>query len=90
MGVPTITLAGQAFFERLSFSTLSNAGLADLAGTDHEGYVSAALRLAADGARRRDLRRTLRQRIGKSPLGNNAAWVSEFQSRLCTITSISS
>ncbi len=90
MGVPTITLAGQAFFERLSFSTLSNAGLADLASTDHEGYVSAALRLAADGARRRDLWRTLRQRIGKSPLGNNAAWVSEFQSRLCTITSISS
>ncbi|MEJ0069233.1 MAG: tetratricopeptide repeat protein [Pseudomonadota bacterium] len=30
MGVPTVTLVGPAFFERLSYSNLSNAGLGDL------------------------------------------------------------
>lgn len=79
MGVPTVTLAGQAFFERLSFSTLSNAGLADLAAPDAAGYVARAVALAADPARRRALRVSLRQDLRSSTLGDNARWVREFE-----------
>ena len=88
MGVPTVTLAGAAFFERLSFSNLSNSGLADLAASDGPGYVACALRLAGDAPRRRSLRRTLRNQIQQSPLGNNVAWVRDFESQIEALIAI--
>ena len=78
MGVPTVSLVGPAFFERLSLSTLSNAGLQDLAADSADGYVACAAALAADRPRRLKLRRTLRATLASSALGNNANWVAEF------------
>ena len=83
MGVPTVTLAGAAFFERLSHSTLANAGLGDLAAPNAAGYVARALALAADRPRRSELRRTLRSRLRASPLGDGPGWVRDLQSLIC-------
>ncbi len=79
MGVPTVSLVGPAFFERLSYSNLANAGLGDLAVDTHDAYVAAAAGLAADRERRRELRRTLRETIRRSPLGDTRRWVADFE-----------
>jgi protein O-GlcNAc transferase len=79
MGVPTVSLVGPAFFERLSFSNLTNAGLRDLAVDTPEAYVSAAVALAGDVERRRSLRRELREMIRRSPLGDARGWVRDFE-----------
>jgi protein O-GlcNAc transferase len=79
MGVPTVSLVGPAFFERLSFSNLVNAGLSDLAVDTPDAYVDAAVALAADVDRRRALRHGLRETIRRSPLGDTRAWVRDFE-----------
>jgi protein O-GlcNAc transferase len=79
MGVPTVSLVGPAFFERLSFSNLTNAGLGDLAVDSADAYVEAALGLVADVSRRRALRQELRDAIRISPLGDTERWVRDFQ-----------
>jgi predicted O-linked N-acetylglucosamine transferase (SPINDLY family) len=79
MGVPTVSLVGPAFFERLSFSNLVNAGLGDLAVNTPDAYVDVAAALAADADRRRSLRHGLREAIRQSPLGDTRAWVRDFE-----------
>ena len=79
MGVPTVSLVGPAFFERLSFSNLANAGLRDLAVDTPDAYVEAAVALAADVERRRALRLGLRETIRQSPLGDSRGWVRDFE-----------
>jgi predicted O-linked N-acetylglucosamine transferase (SPINDLY family) len=78
MGVPVVGLVGEAFFERLSLSMLSNCGLADLATPDPERYVRIAAELAADRPRRLDLRRGLRERIRSGPLGDTEQFAADF------------
>jgi predicted O-linked N-acetylglucosamine transferase (SPINDLY family)/nucleoside-diphosphate-sugar epimerase len=79
MGVPTVSLVGPAFFERLSFSNLANAGLHDLAADSPVAYVEAAVALAADPRRRRALRQSLRGDIRASALGDTTRWVRDFE-----------
>jgi protein O-GlcNAc transferase len=79
MGVPTVSLVGPAFFERLSFSNLTNAGLGDLAVDTPDAYVDTAVALAADRDRRRALRSGLRETIRTSPMGDTRAWVRDFE-----------
>jgi protein O-GlcNAc transferase len=79
MGVPVITLVGEAFFERLSYSNLCNAGLADLCAFDRGSYIDTAIRLAADKPRRTALRFGLRDQIRAHPLGRTNLFISDFQ-----------
>ena len=79
MGCPTVTLVGEAFFERLSYSNLSNAGLGDLCGFTRKQYVDIAVELANGKGRLRDLRQNLRSRLRTSPLGNAERWVRNFE-----------
>ena len=79
MGVPTVSLVGPAFFERLSFSNLVNAGLRDLAVDTPDAYVDQSVALAADPERRRALRFGLRDTIRRSPLGDACGWVRDFE-----------
>jgi predicted O-linked N-acetylglucosamine transferase (SPINDLY family)/nucleoside-diphosphate-sugar epimerase len=79
MGVPTVSLVGPAFFERLSFSNLVNAGLRDLAADSPAAYVDAAVALVADAPRRRALRTGLRADIRASALGDTTRWVRDFE-----------
>ena len=79
MGVPVVTLVGEAFFERLSYSNLVNAGLADLCAFDRDAYVSKAVALAGDRARLDALRSNLRADLRQQPLGRADLFVADFQ-----------
>ena len=79
MGVPTVTLIGPSFFERLSYSNLTNAGLGDLCARTPEQYVEIAATLAADRPRRASLRHGLRAQIRAHPLGQAQRWVRHFE-----------
>ena len=78
MGVPVVSLIGEAFFERLSYSILANSGLADLATEDPAEYVRIAAALAADRDRRLALRHSLREQIRSGPLGQTQQFASDF------------
>lgn len=78
MGVPVVSLRGPAFYERLSASILTNAGLGDLVTDDVEGFEAAALALAADKPRRAALRAGLRDQIRQSPLGQTRQFAADF------------
>ena len=79
MGVPVVSLIGEAFFERMSYSNLVNAGLGDLAVATPEAYVDKAVELAAATAWRGELRRTLRERLRSMPLGDGRGFARDFQ-----------
>ena len=79
MGVPVVTLVGEAFFERLSYSNLMNAGLAELCAFDVEAYIALAVALASDAPKRRALRTGMRERLRTQPLGRNELFVDDFQ-----------
>ena len=79
MGCPTVTLVGEAFFERLSYSNLNNAGLGDLCAFTNAQYVDIAVKLANDKERLRDMRANLRTRLRTSPLGDPQRWVKNFE-----------
>ncbi len=78
MGVPTVSLVGPGFPERLSYSNLANAGLADLAVFSVADYVAKAVELAADPARRLALRQGLRAQIAAHPLGQPERFTRAF------------
>lgn len=85
MGVPTISLVGPGFPERLSYSNLSNAGLGDLAVASVEAYVAAAVAMAEDRARRRLLRHGLRQMIRARPLGQVDRFARHFYAKVAEV-----
>ncbi|HEY8746699.1 MAG TPA: tetratricopeptide repeat protein [Tepidisphaeraceae bacterium] len=68
MGVPVVNLPGTTAIARGGVSILTNVGLPELIARSEEHYVSIASELAADLPRLNDLRRTLRQRLERSPL----------------------
>lgn len=78
MGVPTVTLVGEALFERLSYSILKNAGLGDLCAATREQFVDIAVALAADSERLQTLRTGLRDQIRASPLGQTEQFARDF------------
>lgn len=78
MGVPTVTLVGEAMFERLSYSILTNAGLGDLCATTQEEFTQIAVKLAADPERRLALRTELRDTLKASPLGQTKQFAADF------------
>ena len=85
MGVPTVSLVGPGFPERLSYSNLTNAGLGDLAVDSVEAYVATAAALAADPARLRHLRRELRAMIRSNPLGQVERFVRHFYAKAAEV-----
>jgi len=78
MGVPVVSLVGEALFERLSYSILGNSGLADLAAADREDFVQVATALALDRDRRAALRQTLRAQMRAGPLGQSEQFARDF------------
>ncbi len=82
MGVPTVTLVGEAFYERLSYSNLNNAGLGELCTFDRDGFIAKAVEVAERTAWRTELRQGMRERLRAHPLGNPELFVSDFQDTL--------
>ena len=68
MGVPVVTWPQDRIASRQTLSFLTELGLTDLAAASEDDYVRIAAALAADPARRAELRQTLRPRMAASPL----------------------
>ncbi len=68
MGVPTLTLPGRTAVGRAGWSQLCNLDLKELAAETPERFVEIAAALAGDLPRLGELRRSLRQRMERSPL----------------------
>ena len=81
MGVPVITLVGPAFYERLSYSNLSNAGLGEWCASDVPSYIAKAVALARDREQRRHWRHNLRQQIRAHPLGQPERFTRNFENK---------
>ena len=71
VGVPAVSLVGEACRSRMGLALLSRVGLADLAATSPDGFVEAAVALASDPPRLRTIRRSLRERVRDGPLGDH-------------------
>ncbi len=82
MGVPIVTLAGETFIGRMTASALAKVGLKDLIATSAEEYVDIAIGLAADPERLAQLRRTLRDRLLRSPMCDGRRAVRYFERAL--------
>jgi protein O-GlcNAc transferase len=68
MGLPCVTLAGQAHLSRVGISLLTNIGLSELIAHSPEQYLQIAVTLASDLDRLQTLRSSMRQRMSSSPL----------------------
>ena len=79
MGVPVVSLIGEAFFERLSDSILANCGLGDLATRDRDEYRARwPWRWPPTDRGAQTCAQTLRDRIKAGPLGQT----EQFATRL--------
>ncbi len=74
MGVPVVTLQGQAHVSRVGVSLLHQVGLQDLVARDRDDYRAKAVALAADPRRIGELRAGLRERLRASPLMDRAGF----------------
>ncbi|MEW6585480.1 MAG: tetratricopeptide repeat protein, partial [Nitrospirota bacterium] len=68
MGTPVVALEGQSHVSRVGVSLLSNVGITEFVAGTPEEYVEKAASLAGDVGRLQLLRRTLRDRMRRSPL----------------------
>lgn len=79
-GLPVVAKAGaETFTTRLGCSVLASMGLPELIGADDEGYLRIAAGLAADAPRLAELRRTLRERLERSPMRDFAGFTRELE-----------
>jgi predicted O-linked N-acetylglucosamine transferase (SPINDLY family) len=79
MGVPVVTLAGQAHVSRVGVSLVSHAGLAECVAESAEAYVRIAGELAGDENRLKQLRSTMREKMRQSPLMDAARHAAEIE-----------
>ena len=79
MGVPVVTLAGSTAAGRAGTSILENLGLHELAAGDGDQFVQIATALAGDLPRLAELRRTLRDRMRRSPLMDGPAFARAME-----------
>lgn len=86
MGVPVVTLPGDTFASRHSFSHLSNAGLGDTIAKDKRHYLKIAAGLVANGESLAKRRAAMRQKISASPLVDLDSHASDFVNALKAVT----
>ncbi len=79
MGVPVITLAGEGGFSRTGAGLLGAIGLDECVAATTADYVRIAVQLARDPARLSELRRTLRERVARSPMADAEGFVRDLE-----------
>lgn len=82
MGVPIVTLSGQACHERLATSYLHAVGLDGLICQNEAEYVDVAAELAADVAHLNALRMSIRPMFEASPLFDAAGFCRWFETEV--------
>jgi predicted O-linked N-acetylglucosamine transferase (SPINDLY family) len=78
MGVPVVSRAGRCYVSRLAVSALMLTGLEDLLTDSSSAYVEAAIRLARDQGRLRELRGQLRDRV-RQTLGDVGRFTRQLE-----------
>jgi predicted O-linked N-acetylglucosamine transferase (SPINDLY family) len=79
LGVPLVSLAGDAFLARAGLSILTTIGLPELVAHSADEYLRIALALAHDPARLAQLRSGMRERMRASPLLAAAAFTRDLE-----------
>ena len=82
MGVPVVTLVGDSFHQRISYSDLMHCGLEELCTFTPEDYVEKAVALAGDRDKLLAWRHGLREVMRQSPLCDEERFLFQFQDML--------
>ena len=80
MGVPVVTLAGQAHAARVGVSIMSRMKLPELIAKAPEDYVKIALDMASDLPKLRSLRQSTRQRMAEQGLMDGITLTRDLES----------
>jgi len=79
MGVPVVTIAGDAHVSRVGVSLLNNLGLPELVAKTEEEYVAIAVNLSSNLSRLNWLREHLREGMTRSPLMQAEKFTQELE-----------
>jgi predicted O-linked N-acetylglucosamine transferase (SPINDLY family) len=79
MGVPVISLAGERFITRMGASLSLHTGIDGVTAQSTDEYVEQAVALANDRPRLRELRASLRERLGTSPLCDGPGYARNLE-----------
>jgi predicted O-linked N-acetylglucosamine transferase (SPINDLY family) len=79
MGVPVITLAGQAHVSRVGVSLLTHAGMPEWIAADADEYVFKAIQLANDLPALTNIRLKIREQMMQSPLMDAATFARNIE-----------
>jgi predicted O-linked N-acetylglucosamine transferase (SPINDLY family) len=85
MGVPVLALAGGNFVGRMGASFMRTLGHPEWVAQDEDGYVAAAVALAAHYQTLRGQRGALREQMAASALCDIKTYVTEFEALLQTM-----
>jgi predicted O-linked N-acetylglucosamine transferase (SPINDLY family) len=85
MGVPVVTLIGDWPAGRAGWSQLNNLSLQNLAATSPEQFVQTAAKLAGNSGELSALRRSLRDRLTRSPLMDGARFARDMEAAYQTM-----
>ena len=88
MGVPVITLVGESFHQRISYTMLMNCGLEEFCTFTPEDFVDRAVALAGERDRLLAWRHGLRGVMRQSPLCDEERFLFEFQEMLEQIAAL--
>lgn len=87
MGVPVVSLVGESFHQRISYSVLMQCGLEELCAFTPEDFVAKGVALARDVGRLRAMRHGLRDVLRASPLCDEPRFLHQFQEMLEQVAS---
>ena len=79
MGCPVVTRAGGSHVSRVGVSLLTAVGLEEFICESRESYIEKAVELAGDISRLSTIRSSMRERLQKSALMNQAAFARDFE-----------
>jgi len=80
MGVPTVTLAGENFCQRMGASILTHSGLSELVAKDANEYVAIAARLANERHTLLRLKNDLRGLMSTAPSTDSVKFTRDLES----------
>jgi len=79
MGVPVVTLAGDRSISRGGLSLLSTVGLSDFVARNHDEYVAVVKKAVSDPESLLEIRKGLRDRVGRSVLQNSQRFTNQLE-----------
>ncbi|MEE8428324.1 MAG: hypothetical protein V3S33_02320, partial [Gammaproteobacteria bacterium] len=79
MGVPVITLVGEAHVQRVSYSILTNIGKPELAAHTESEYIEKATRLATSDVELKEIRADIGEKLRSSILCDSLKFTRQLE-----------